>query len=262
MPKRIAMWSPPRARSTLMMRVFEALGCAVLDEPFYAYWLNALEKRDDPGYEQTLARHETNWRKVVAQVLGPAPGDRGWFYQKHMAIHMLPEVDLSWMDDPSFIHCFLIRDPREVIVSMTEFRDLHRVQNTLGVQAAAELVGIPQLQRIFERVVGAGAEPLPPPIIDANDVLRHPQATLAAFCSRLGLAFDANRELRWSPGLHPADGAWAPLWYQKVFATTGLQAYAPRGVQVPARLQPVVDACMPIYERLYEQRVVASVGDE
>ena len=53
--RRIAMWSPPRARSTMMMRVFEALGCAVFDEPFYPYWLKTLNLINDPGCKQ-LAR--------------------------------------------------------------------------------------------------------------------------------------------------------------------------------------------------------------
>ena len=52
--RRIAMWSPPRARSTMMMRVFEALGCAVFDEPFYAYWLKAVNRVNDPGFRVTI----------------------------------------------------------------------------------------------------------------------------------------------------------------------------------------------------------------
>jgi len=246
------MWSPPRARSTLMMRVFGALGCSVFDEPFYAYWLNALDKRDDPGFERTLAAHETDWRKVAQTVITQPVGDNGWAYQKHMAIHMLPEVDLQWMSDPSFVHCFLIRDPREVIASMTEFRDLGAVLDTSGPQTAAELVGIPQLQRIYQQALALGQKPV---ILDANRVLANPAEVLDVFCARLGLPFDPEKEIFWPPGQHPSDGAWAPQWYQKVFATTGLEPYKSSVAQVPARLQPVVEACMPIYEHLYEQCV-------
>ena len=79
---RIAMWSPPRARSTMAMRVFEALGCAVLDEPFYAYWLKATKREEDPGYAATLAAHEIDWQKVEALLLGPVPGGKAVWYQK------------------------------------------------------------------------------------------------------------------------------------------------------------------------------------
>ena len=72
------------------------LGCAVLDEPFYAYWLKATKREEDPGYAATLAAHEIArlarlW-KVEALLLGPVPGGKAVWYQKHMAIHMLPEV--------------------------------------------------------------------------------------------------------------------------------------------------------------------------
>jgi hypothetical protein len=120
--RRIAMWSPPRARSTMMMRVFEALGCAAFDEPFYPYWLKTLNKVDDPGFRAALDHHETDWQKVVELVLGPIPDGRQWYYQKHMAIHMLDEVDLQWMHEVR--NCFLIRNPAEVIVSMSQFRNL------------------------------------------------------------------------------------------------------------------------------------------
>ena len=232
-----------------MMRVFGALGCSVFDEPFYAYWLKTLNKHDDPGFEATLAVHETRWPRVVDAVLAAPVGKNGWSYQKHMAIHMLPEVDLGWMNDPCLVHAFLIRDPREVIASMTEFRDLHAVLNSQGVTAAAELVGIPQLQRIYDRVLSLKQVP---PVLDANKVLQDPVASLSAFCSKVGMPFDANQEISWSKGQHAQDGAWAGQWYQKVFETTGLKPYKSSVTAVPAGLQPVVDACMPTYERLYE----------
>ncbi len=249
------MWSPPRARSTLLMRVFEALGCAVFDEPFYAYWLRALDKRDDPGFAQTLAAHPSDYREITRLIEGAVPGDKHWYYQKHMAIHMLPEVPLDFMAHEEVVNCFLIRDPREVIVSMTEFRDLAEVAANEGVDAAARLVGIPQLQRIYERANTLSETPVP--IIDANDVLRAPAATLGAFCAEVGLPFDASAPLEWLPGQHEADGAWAPMWYKKVFATTQLGTYQPRSIDVPAALMPIVDACMPTYEALHAQRLVS-----
>lgn len=251
--RRIAMWSPPRARSTLMMRVFEALGCAVFDEPFYAYWLRQLDKRDDPGFAETLAAHPSDWREVTELVVGDVPGNKLWFYQKHMAIHMLPEVSLEFMAHPEMLNCFLIRDPREVIVSMTEFRDLVQVSETQGVDAAARLVGIPQLQRIYDRAHELSGSAVP--IIDANDVLCAPEQTLGAFCSAVGLPFDATKPLTWAAGQHEADGAWAPMWYNKVFATTKLGTFTRRDVDVPDALQPIVDACMPTYESLHAQRL-------
>lgn len=248
------MWSPPRARSTLMMRVFEALGCRVLDEPFYAYWLRTTHKTDDPGYAETLAAHESDWRRVVAQIQDPLGADTRWYYQKHMAIHMLPEIDLSWLAHPEFVHGFLIRDPREVVASMTEFRDLEQVYHQRGAAAAAELVGVVQLGRLYDRASALGVRA--PLVIDANDVLRNPDAILGGFCRDIGLDYDVHKPLRWAPGQHADDGAWAPFWYQKIFKTTQLGVYQPAKVAFPPIMQEVVDLCVPTYERLYARRLL------
>jgi len=248
------MWSPPRARSTLMMRVFEALGCRVHDEPFYAYWLRKTQKIDDPGYAETLAAHDSDWRRVVAQIQEPLGPNTPWCYQKHMAIHMLPEVDLSWLGHPEFVHGFLIRDPREVVASMAEFRDLEHVYHHQGATAAAALVGIVQLGRVFDRASALGVRA--PLVIDANDVLRNPGAILGAFCRDIGLPFDAQKPLQWAPGQHADDGAWAPFWYKKIFKTTQLGAYQPADVAFPPAMQEVVDLCIPTYQRLYARRLL------
>ena len=243
---RIAMWSPPRARSTMAMRVFEALGCAVLDEPFYAYWLKATKREEDPGYAATLAAHETDWRKVEASLLGPVPGGKAVWYQKHMAIHMLPEVSLAWMGKVR--NCFLIRDPAEVITSMTEFRGLAH-----DVEEGARLVGIPQLEHIFDMALALeGQAPL---VIDANDLLADPPGVLSRFCAAVGMPFNPDQPNTGAPGKHEGDGAWADAWYQKVYQTIGLEPYTHRQTVVPKALEAVVARCQPTYERMAAHRL-------
>lgn len=237
------MWSPPRARSTMMMRVFEAIGCQVMDEPFYAYWLKATDKSDDPGFAVTLREHETDWRKIIDLLFAPLHDEDSWQYQKHMAIHMLDEVDLSWMQN--IINAFLIRHPAEVIVSMSEFRALAPTTDR-ELHEAAALVGIPQLKRIFDLAHEISGQS--PPVIDANDVLASPDQVLGAFCDEVGLPFNRAHPISWAPGRHPNDGAWADDWYQKVYETTELGTYIPRETVVPEALKPVVDYCLPTYE--------------
>ena len=244
-PLRIAMWSPPRARSTMAMRVFEALGCAVLDEPFYAYWLKATKREEDPGYAATLAAHETDWRKVEASLLGPVPGGKAVWYQKHMAIHMLPEISLAWMGKVR--NCFLIRDPTEVVTSMADFRALAH-----DPEEGARLAGI-LLERIFDEAwAREGQAPL---VIDANDLLADPPGVLSRFCAAVGIPFDPARPITWAPGKHEGDGAWADVWYQKVYQTTGLGPYTRKETVVPKALEAVVARCQPTYDRIAAHRL-------
>jgi hypothetical protein len=69
---RIAMWSPPRARSTMMMRVFEALGCAAIDEPFYPYLIrNPAEVIVSMSQFRNLEPGETHGIPAAEGQVGP-----------------------------------------------------------------------------------------------------------------------------------------------------------------------------------------------
>jgi hypothetical protein len=87
---RIAMWSGPRNLSTAMMYAFGARGdCAVVDEPFYAAYL-AKTGLAHPMREDIMASQPQNPGEVIESLMGPIPGGKPHFYQKHMTQHMLP----------------------------------------------------------------------------------------------------------------------------------------------------------------------------
>jgi hypothetical protein len=237
---RIAMWSGPRNISTAMMRAFENRpDTAVIDEPFYAAYLKATGI-DHPLRKETLAVHETDWRKVVATLTGPAPGGRAFFYQKHMTHHMLPEFDLCWMDQCR--NAFLIRAPEAVLASYTAKR----------AEFLAADVGFARQREIFERECERLGKP--PSVVDADDVLRDPRATLNALCNALGIAF-SERMLHWPTGPRPTDGAWAPAWYDSVERSTGFarpRAYPP----LDDNLKGLADSLRPYYEHLAQYNLM------
>src|ERR1043165_1141674 len=119
---RLAMWSGPRNISTAMMRSWEnRTDTIVVDEPFYAFFLKATGK-NHPGSDEVIAKGETDWRKVVHNLVEPElPASRRIFYQKQMTHHLLPEIDRGWIR--GLTNCFLIRDPREVIASYIKRRE-------------------------------------------------------------------------------------------------------------------------------------------
>ena len=239
---RIAMWSGPRNISTAMMRAWENRGdCVVSDEPLYAAYL-ADTGLDHPGREQVLAAGETDWRCVVDRLLGPIPGDRPLWYQKHMSHHLLPDMGHDWIWP--LHNVLLIRDPAEVVSSYLKSR----------ATVAPEDIGLLQQGRLFDDIsVRTGT---PPPVIDAADFLRNPEAHLRALCLHLGIAFTA-RMLQWPAGPRDSDGVWAPHWYEQVWKSTGFDPWQPREVRLDPSAQRVADACRPVYERLWQQRMRA-----
>jgi hypothetical protein len=237
---RIAMWSGPRNISTAMMRAWENRGdTAVWDEPLYAYYL-ARTGLAHPGASEVIAAGETDWRRVVARCIGDVPGGRAVFFQKHMAHHLLEEMERDWLSQ--LVNCFLIRDPRDVIASYARVRP----------QVSVPDVGIVQQAAIFDRVASLTGRT--PQVLDSRDVLQHPRAMLRALCESVGVAF-SERMLSWPAGPRDSDGVWARHWYASVEASTGFAPYEPRSHRLTPDLAPLAEECMAHYQRLHRVRL-------
>lgn len=238
-PLRIAMWSGPRNISTAMMRAWENReDCAVSDEPLYAHYL-ADTGLDHPGRDDVIADGETDWRKVVDALVGPAPGDAPVWYQKHMTHHLLPHIDHGWIG--RLRNVLLIRDPREVVASYVKSR----------AEVAADDIGLRQQVELYDELAAAGEVP---PVIDSGDFLRAPEAHLRALCDWLGIDF-SERMLRWPRGPRASDGIWAPHWYAHVWESTGFEVPEPRTIELSDAAQAVAHACQPHYARLHALRL-------
>ena len=239
-PLRIAMWSGPRNISTAMMRAWENRGdCAVSDEPLYAHYL-AHTGADHPARGEVVAHGETDWRTVAASLLGPVPGGRPIWYQKHMGHHLLPHVDHDWIH--ALTNMFLIRDPDEVVSSYLRTRD----------SVTPDDIGLPQERRLFDEIADRNCAA--PPVIDADEFLRAPQVHLRALCAHLGIAF-TDRMLTWPAGPRASDGIWAPHWYAAVWKSTGFEAPRDRDVKLDGDAKRVSDACREDYAYLRAHRL-------
>ena len=240
-PIRIAMWSGPRNISTAMMRSWgNRADTAVVDEPFYAFYLERTGKKH-PGAHEVIANGETDWRKAVERLTRPIPDGKRILYQKQMTHHLLPEIDRAWIVD--LTNCFLIRDPREVILSYIK----------KNAEPTLEDLGFVQQEKIFDfahEQIGK-----PPLVIDARDVLEDPQRTLELLCAAIGVEFD-DAMLSWPPGLRNTDGIWAKYWYDEVARSTSFQPYEPKEGVVPDRLRELYQQCRQCYERLYQHRLL------
>lgn len=240
-PLRIAMWSGPRNISTAMMRSFGArLDTAVTDEPFYAAYLVATNL-NHPMRDEVIASQPNDWREVVKQLLGPVPGGRPVWYQKHMTHHMHEGFGREWIGDVR--NAFLIRDPREVLASYV----LKRSEVTLAD------IGIVQQRELFEQEADRlGAAP---PVIEGAAVLANPARMLARLCDALGISY-VDAMLSWPPGRRPTDGVWAPAWYEAVERST---CFGPppqaREVQLPDELQRIAEQALPHYAALAAHRL-------
>jgi hypothetical protein len=238
---RIGMWSGPRNISTAMMRSWgNRTDTFVIDEPFYAFYLKASGK-NHPGAKEIIACGETDWREIVASLTKePGPSGKHIMFQKQMTHHLLPEIDREWIVD--LANCFLIRNPREVILSYIK----------KNPEPTLEDLGFVQQQKIFDFVRQQTNSV--PPVVDAKDVLQNPERILRLLCDAIGVEFD-RAMLSWPSGLRETDGIWAKYWYDDVARSTSFQPYKARQGVVPDRLREIYEQCRQCYERLYEHRL-------
>jgi hypothetical protein len=239
-PLRMAMWSGPRNISTALLRSWgNRPDTFVCDEPFYAHYL-VQTKIAHPGADEVIRHQENDWRKVADWLTGPIPEGKAIFYQKHMAHHLLPNMERGWLDRVT--NCFLIREPREMLTSLLHFLPNPTLADT----------GLPQQVEIFQQVKDRTGRT--PPVIDARDVLDDPRRTLGLLCDALNVPF-TEAMLSWPSGRRDTDGVWAKYWYAAVEKSTTFQPYTPKDEAVPEALKPLHEQCDELYQQLYRHRL-------
>ena len=234
------MWTGPRNISTAMMCAWgNRPDTFVCDEPLYACYLSATA-RPHPLAKEIIASQPTDWRRVIDRLTGPIPEGKSIFFQKHMAHHLLPEVDRGWFDKLS--HWFLIRDPQEVITSYVAKR---------GPPLLDDLGFVQQLD-IFEYLRDRTGTT--PPVLDAKDVQQNPRRLLGLLCESLAVPF-IDEMLSWTPGYRTTDGVWSSHWYAEVVSSTSFRAYQPKHDALPESLRGIYERCLECYEILHEHRL-------
>ena len=237
---RIAMWSGPHNISTAMMRAWESRSDTfVIDEPFYAYYLNETDL-DHPGRDSVISEGELDVEKISNGLISDENKSCSIYYQKHITHHLLDSIDRSWMK--SVKNCFLIRDPKDMILSYC------KVHSDLNIH----LLGIKEQNEIFDYVRDLTGEI--PPVIDARDVLTNPRDLLRKFCDKIGVMF-SEEMLSWPKGARETDGNWGKYWYKNVVNSTGFNNYKPKTEQIPAKYEELYSECCLLYEKLYSLRI-------
>ena len=237
---RIAMWSGPRNISTALMYSFENRSdCYATDEPLYASFL-LKSGTPHPGAEEVIENNEAQVGKIITTLTGPIPDEKQIWYQKHMCHHLPPDSDISWIDN--FKNCFLIRNPREVLLSLSKITDSIDLLST----------GLPQQLTIFRHVIKSSGKI--PPVIDSADVLEDPESILSLLCESISIPF-SQRMLSWDPGPRSCDGIWGKYWYDSVWKSSGFSSSSSKEGELSEHLHSVLEESTMIYQELRGMRI-------
>tara|TARA_X000000368_G_scaffold290505_1_gene230820 strand:- start:645 stop:1361 length:717 start_codon:yes stop_codon:yes gene_type:complete len=232
---RIACWSGPRNISTALMRSWSSRNDTfVSDEPFYAYYLKET-KLKHPMYKEIIDYYPNTYDDVVLSLESKIPNDKKYWYQKHMAHHLVDTTNIDWIEN--FKNCILIRHPKDVINSYIKKNTLNHVIE----------LGYPQQYKIIKHLGNMKKKFI---VIDSEILLKNPKKTLSRWCASIDLDFD-NSMLSWNKGNHSQDGIWWKHWYDNVITTTHFQKFSSIQSNLDKKYQSIYDEALDYYNKLY-----------
>jgi len=214
----------------------------VVDEPLYGHFLRVTGVQH-PMREEVLGAVNTDGNDVMRRLLNqPAQENVTLLFMKQMAHHLV-DLDQSFMQRTHNI--FLIRDPREMLPSLTIQLPDARLEDT----------GLATQWRLFERLVESGQDPT---VLDSRELLLDPPGVLGRLCKHLDISY-TNDMLSWPVGARPEDGIWASHWYHAVHKSNGFSSYVAKG-NFPQHLNALLAECKPWYDKLFAHAIIATGG--
>jgi hypothetical protein len=245
MKKILSLWSTPRSRSTAFMWMIKNRGdFTVLYHPFgkSAYYS---EERIFHSASDVKPNPEYNYDIVLQNLVSTF--EKEPVFVKDFPFYFLHRVDDRFLS--LFQHTFLIRHPANMLPSyFDKYPEL-----------TIEEVGYQQLLQLFEKVVQFTV--VVPPIVDADDLVKHPKATVRAYCESVGIPF-IPEALSWEPPKDKIEAmSWwgRGSWHETVSMSSGFNEQSnPHyylNINESERLKYFYDLCLPYYEKLYAHRL-------
>ena len=251
--KRVLLWVPPRSLSTAFTFSIKTLpNVHVLYEPFSGpfYTTNPIE-------EATL-KEKHSYEDAIIKLLRDYPGKEAVF-AKSIALYVRDRFDML-LDDAfkSFNHSFLIRHPVKSIYSFYKaephsFKSYY-YHGGLGV-------GFKEVYDLYcflrDNLNSSSL------IIDADDLLAHPESMMKAYCNAVGLKYKEGMT-KWDPdSMNIQELAdqfkFSSEWYSSALKSNGIYQTQPVMPVLPEGLpeevhKAIEDSLVP-YNKMYSLRL-------
>ncbi|MGV9376275.1 sulfotransferase-like domain-containing protein [Nonomuraea sp. NPDC003707] len=235
-PKPILLWAVPRSRSTAFLRIMLERGdLEVVHEPFSYLQVD--------GHFELTGRRVTSAVELLDAMLEVNAGGRRVFAKDTSDYTYAPLLEDGRLFS-DVINTFMIREPRSAIAS-------HYAMNP---EATQDEYGFEYLHAIFDAVRSATGEV--PLVIDGDDLVADPEATVRAYCERVGLEF-MPEAMCWDPG-RQANWQRTDRWHAEVAESSGLVAKTPGRRETPdtnEHLRRIAEHHQPFYDALARHRL-------
>lgn len=253
---KVILWAVPRSISTAFFRaMMNKSDVRVILEPYsraYYYGPERVSKR----YTSEPIHPEYTFEKIKAMCEEDS-GDGKTVFVKDMAYYLVNRLNSTVLLPDNYIHTFIIRHPRKTIYSLYKM-SLNKDLTGWDHFDSSE-IGFVELIQMFELVTKHLKQDAI--IVDADDLLNHPEDMLCQYCNKVGLNFEPKM-LNWEE--MPEDLTvfqdWMP-WFEgvltsKTFQPSKTKPPSPAVMpELPGYVEKAIKDNTPYYERLYQLRI-------
>ena len=234
MTKIISLWASPRNISTAIMYSFaQRQETRVVDEPFYAYYLNNINSKTlHPGKKEILNSQSSNFNEVLQEL--NEIHTKELLFIKNMTHHLNGQnIDFA----KNWCNIILTRSPKRSIASFSKVIKTPSLQD-LGYRLQYELAKEFQKKKIDFH------------LLEAEDLLLNPEKQLKKVCDFSQIKF-SKEMLTWNKGGIIEDGVWAKYWYENVHNSTGFKkSNFQEEIQLPVKYNSLYKEASSYYEAL------------
>jgi len=245
MSKILALWATPRSTSTAFERVMSNRGdMTCFHEPYSEAYYYGEDRRNeryftaDPSLEATCGLTFSGLHNKLTTAVTD-----GQVFIKDFASSIIHMADDAFLD--SFTHTFLIRDPEKVLTSM----------HARWPDVSLPEIGFEELHTLCRRI--ADREGKAPVVIDSDELLATPEASMKAYCAAVGVPYIADAMSWEKRGDNPTWNSDEHGFHDSLKASTGLK---PQKRDYPsldssADMMRLYKASKPHYDALYKMRI-------
>ncbi|NET56701.1 MAG: sulfotransferase family protein [Symploca sp. SIO2E6] len=239
--KILALWAFPRSTSSAFETMMRQRGdFLVLDEPFGLYFCYS-EERKSNRYQEVETNPAYNFQPLFQDLINKAQTQP--VFIKDMARFIYDRADEDFLSH--FEHTFIIRHPAKTLPS------LYAIWPDFILSEA----GYAELYQLFAATTAYLGKV--PPLIDSDDLLRKPEATVQAYCDAVGIPF-MPQALTWKPKIQPEVSQWEGGWHTHLESSQGFQERTKKDyalIEDNEHLKRAYEYCLPYYQKLYEHRL-------
>lgn len=251
---RVVLWGTPRSLSTAMFRsMWNRKSCKCLPEPYaMAFFFSA--QRVLNWYPDIFPIDGFNFCHIKTEIYEAAYEEEEVFVKDFPAyMYRQKHVDPAELIPQGYVHTFLIRSPQSCVESGYRLFQSKKVPN--WTEWDSEIIGFKQLWEHYNAITKIQPNPL---VIDADDLINNPEATLRLYCERTGLKFEESM-LNWSDKDGLAEKMENLFPFFKPFTETVMntQSIKPASsqhshIELPAEIQKQVEENNVYYEKLLQ----------